>query len=67
MAKLSNEFSSTIPINSFAATEFSNSILRQIWLKFYPRVRHRATYLMYHKNQKILTIKALAADETRFR
>ena len=59
-------FSSTIPIYSFAATEFSNPIWRRIWLKFYPRVGYRATYPIHHKNKKFLTVKALAADETRF-
>ena len=58
---------STIFINSFAVIEFSNPILHRIWLKFYPRVRYQATYPIYHKTQKFSTVKALTADETRFR
>ena len=66
MANHLNGFS-TISINSFAVSEFSNPILRRIRLKFYPRVRYRATYPIYRKNQKFFTVKALAADEMRFR
>ena len=67
VAKPPNKFLSTIPINSFAATEFSTLILRRIWLKFYLHVGYQATYPIYCKNKKFSTVKALAADETRFR
>ena len=59
-------FSSTIPICSFAATEFSHPIWRRIWLKFYPRVGYQATYPIYCKNWKFFTVKARATDKTRF-